>query len=46
MIKNSVGVWAFGPAVTRFVPPADNYDAEGAKRRKESREARASRGEA
>jgi xylose isomerase len=21
MIKNSVGVWAFGPAVTRFVPP-------------------------
>jgi xylose isomerase len=20
-IKNSVGVWAFGPAVTRFVPP-------------------------
>lgn len=21
MIKNSVGIWAFGPAVTRFVPP-------------------------
>jgi xylose isomerase len=21
MIRNSVGVWAFGPAVTRFVPP-------------------------
>src|ERR687885_1082497 len=21
MLKNSVGVWAFGPAVTRFVPP-------------------------
>ena len=20
-VKNSVGVWAFGPAVTRFVPP-------------------------
>jgi xylose isomerase len=20
-MKNSVGVWAFGPAVTRFVPP-------------------------
>ena len=21
VIKNSVGIWAFGPAVTRFVPP-------------------------
>ena len=21
MIRNSVGVWAFGPAVTRFIPP-------------------------
>ncbi len=21
VLKNSVGVWAFGPAVTRFVPP-------------------------
>jgi xylose isomerase len=26
VIKNSVGVWAFGPAVTRFVPPG--YHAE------------------
>ena len=25
-VKNSVGVWAFGPAVTRFVPPG--YHAE------------------
>src|ERR687886_3083783 len=26
MIKNSVGVWAFGPAVTRFVPPGYHPD--------------------
>ena len=25
-IKNSVGVWAFGPAVTRFVPPGYHYE--------------------
>jgi xylose isomerase len=29
MIKNSVGIWAFGPAVTRFVPPG--YHPEAAK---------------
>jgi xylose isomerase len=50
MIKYSVGVWAFGPAVTRFVPPA--YHQEIAqepmveKRRKEAKEARSSGGEA
>ena len=25
MIKNSVGIWAFGPAVTRFVPPGYHH---------------------
>jgi xylose isomerase len=25
-IKNSVGVWAFGPAVTRFVPPGYHHE--------------------
>ena len=29
MLKNSVGVWAFGPSVTRFVPPG--YHPEAAK---------------
>jgi len=24
-LKNSVGVWAFGPAVTRFVPPGYHH---------------------
>lgn len=27
VIKNSVGVWAFGPAVTRFVPPGYHPEA-------------------
>jgi xylose isomerase len=27
--KNSVGVWAFGPAVTRFVPPGYHPEAAG-----------------
>ena len=26
-IKNSVGIWAFGPAVTRFVPPGYHPEA-------------------
>lgn len=26
MIKNSVGVWAFGPAVTRFLPPGYHHE--------------------
>jgi xylose isomerase len=26
VLKNSVGVWAFGPAVTRFVPPGYHYE--------------------
>jgi xylose isomerase len=26
VIKNSVGVWAFGPAVTRFVPPGYHHE--------------------
>ena len=26
MIKNSVGIWAFGPAVTRFVPPGYHHE--------------------
>ncbi len=26
MIKNSVGIWAFGPAVTRFVSPGCHYE--------------------
>ena len=25
-LKNSVGVWAFGPAVTRFVPPGYHHE--------------------
>jgi xylose isomerase len=25
-VKNSVGVWAFGPAVTRFVPPGYHHE--------------------
>jgi len=28
-IKNSVGVWAFGPAVTRFVPPGYHQEVAG-----------------
>ena len=27
--KNSVGVWAFGPAVTRFVPPGYHPEVAG-----------------
>ncbi|MCL6439473.1 MAG: sugar phosphate isomerase/epimerase [Rubrobacteraceae bacterium] len=27
MLKNSVGIWAFGPAVTRFVPPGYHPEA-------------------
>jgi xylose isomerase len=27
VVKNSVGVWAFGPAVTRFVPPGYHPEA-------------------
>ena len=27
MIENSVGIWAFGPAVTRFVPPGYHHEA-------------------
>jgi hypothetical protein len=26
-LRNSVGVWAFGPAVTRFVPPGYHPEA-------------------
>ena len=26
MIRNSVGIWAFGPAVTRFVPPGYHHE--------------------
>ena len=26
VLKNSVGVWAFGPAVTRFVPPGYHHE--------------------
>lgn len=26
MIKNSVGIWAFGPAVTRFIPPGAHVE--------------------
>lgn len=26
LIKNSVGIWAFGPAVTRFVPPGYHHE--------------------
>ena len=29
MIKNSVGIWAFGPAVTRFVPPGYHLEVAG-----------------
>src|ERR671911_480481 len=29
MIKNSVGIWAFGPAVTRFVPPGYHNEVAG-----------------
>jgi hypothetical protein len=25
-VKNSVGVWAFGPAVRRFVPPGYHHE--------------------
>jgi xylose isomerase len=28
-IKNSVGVWTFGPAVTRFVPPDYHHEVSG-----------------
>ena len=48
MIKYSVGVWAFGPAVTRFVPPAYHHEIAQEpmveKRRKEAKEARVERG--
>ena len=27
VLKNSVGIWAFGPAVTRFVPPGYHPEA-------------------
>lgn len=26
LVKNSVGIWAFGPAVTRFVPPGYHHE--------------------
>ncbi|TCJ15603.1 xylose isomerase [Rubrobacter taiwanensis] len=26
VVKNSVGIWAFGPAVTRFVPPGYHHE--------------------
>jgi xylose isomerase len=26
MLRNSVGIWAFGPAVTRFVPPGYHHE--------------------
>ena len=26
VLKNSVGIWAFGPAVTRFVPPGYHHE--------------------
>ena len=29
MIKNSVGIWAFGPTVTRFVPPGYHPEVAG-----------------
>ena len=29
MIKNSVGIWAFGPAATRFVPPGYHPEVAG-----------------
>lgn len=29
MLKNSVGIWAFGPAVTRFVPPGYHHEVAG-----------------
>lgn len=29
MIKNSVGIWAFGPAVTRFIPPGAHAEVAG-----------------
>jgi xylose isomerase len=29
VIKNSVGIWAFGPAVTRFVPPGYHHEVAG-----------------
>ena len=25
-VKNSVGVWVFGPAVTRFLPPGYHHE--------------------
>ncbi|QYJ16636.1 D-apiose isomerase [Rubrobacter xylanophilus DSM 9941] len=28
-MKNSVGIWAFGPAVTRFVPPGYHHEVAG-----------------
>lgn len=29
MIRNSVGIWAFGPAVTRFIPPGAHSEVLG-----------------
>lgn len=29
MIRNSVGIWAFGPAVTRFIPPGAHVEVAG-----------------
>ena len=29
MIRNSVGVWAFGPAITRFIPPGAHAEVAG-----------------
>lgn len=29
MIRNSVGIWAFGPAVTRFIPPGAHSEVAG-----------------
>ncbi len=29
MIRNSVGIWAFGPAITRFIPPGAHAEVAG-----------------
>ena len=36
-IKNSVGIWAFGPAVTRFVPPGYHPEAADEPRTEKTR---------
>lgn len=36
VVKNSVGIWAFGPTVTRFVPPGYHPGAAGGSRARSS----------